>query len=311
MKHPPYHLRTNKAVDRFILLEAIRKLQRIGDLSEYTYYGLGGPYLEDFRFLYEFFPELGMVSIEKDADTIKRQEFHLPCGTLRLEHAEFSSFLAQYDSKGKKSIFWLDYTGLTLGAFEDFQVLLGNVATNSMIKITLRAEPSDYHGKADDFRAQFGALMQNPSADPPGTFRQFAGFVQDMLRIAVQEALPAAMGRTFQTLTSFCYADGAGIFTLTGIVCQGAGQTMICDHFKNWPFANLNWGNPKLIDVPFLSTKERQHLQKHLPCDGNTGQRLLTILGYSIGDDRKMSIKKLKQYADFHRCFPYFLRAMP
>ena len=65
MKQPPYHLRPNKAVDRLALVEAIKRLGRMGDLSEYTYYGLGGPYLEDFRLLYELCPEIKMVSIEE------------------------------------------------------------------------------------------------------------------------------------------------------------------------------------------------------------------------------------------------------
>jgi hypothetical protein len=311
MKHPPYHLRPNKAVDRFMLIEAIRKLELIGDLSEYTYYGFGGPYLEEFRLLYEFCPEIGMVSIEEDGDTLKRQKFHLPCGTLRLERAQFKSFLAQYDSKDEKSIFWLDYTRLDFGAFEDFQVLLEKVAANSVIKVTLRADPGDYIDKADDFRAQFGALMQDPSADPPRDSEQFADFVQDMLQVAAQQVLPAAVEMTFQPLTSFCYADGVSMFTLTGIVCQRAEQKAIRSHFKSWPFASLNWGRPKRIDVPFLSTKERLHLQKHLPCERNTGQRLLKVLGYAIDANNRKSAVKLKQYADFHRYFPYFVKAIP
>lgn len=311
MRHPPYHLRPNKAVDRFMLIEVIKKLGRMGDLSEYTYYGFGGPYLEEFRLLYEFCPEIRMVSIEEDADTLKRQRFHLPCGTLRLEAAEFKSFLARYDSRDEKSIFWLDYTGLEFGVFEDFQVLLEKVAANSVIKVTLRAEPGDYIDKADEFRRQFEALLSVSAADPPRSSAQFARLVQSMLQVAVEQTLPAAVEMTFQPLTSFCYADGAGMFTLTGIVCLRKEQRAIRDHFKGWPFANLNWGRPKLIDVPFLSTKERLHLQQHLPCEQDTGKRLLEVLGYTIDASRRRSALKLKQYADFHRFFPYFVKAIP
>ena len=112
MRHSAYQLRPNKAVDRLFLIEAIRRLDRLARLREYTYYGLGGPYLEDFRLLYELYPEIKMVSIEEDADTVKRQEFHLPCAveTLTLEKAKFKSYLAHYEPNDKKSIFWLDYT---------------------------------------------------------------------------------------------------------------------------------------------------------------------------------------------------------
>jgi hypothetical protein len=313
MRQPPYHLRPNKAIDRFIFIEAIKKVEKIGKLSEYTYYGFGGPYLEDFRLLYESCPEIRMVSIERDANILKRQKFHRPCKTLRLEGTEFKSFLAEYDPRDRKSIFWLDNTDLKLGAFEDFQFLLQKVATNSIIKITLRANPGDYSAepKANRFREEFRKLMQNPSANPPSNSEQFAAFVQEMLQVAAQQVLPFTVEMRFQPLTSFRYADGASMFTLTGIVCKTAEQATIRNLFKSWPFANLDWDMPKHINVPFLTTKERLFLQKHLPIKQNTGRRLLQVLGYMVSEEEDDSLVKLQQYADFHRHYPYFIRAMP
>ena len=65
-----YSMRPNKAADRFALMEAIRRLGGLSNngLREYTYYGLGGSYLEDFRLLYELYPEIGMVSIEDNEE---------------------------------------------------------------------------------------------------------------------------------------------------------------------------------------------------------------------------------------------------
>ncbi len=123
MKHPAYHLRSNKAVDRLTLVDAIKRATRlVDDLSEYTYYGFGGPYLEDFRLLYEFYPEIKMISIENNEETYKRQQFHIPCHTsqLKLKNMGFKSFLARYEANDEKSIFWLDYTDLQYGHFEDF-----------------------------------------------------------------------------------------------------------------------------------------------------------------------------------------------
>ena len=47
MRHPPYHLRTNKAVDRLLLVELLRVLEANG--GPFSYYSLGGPFLEDLR----------------------------------------------------------------------------------------------------------------------------------------------------------------------------------------------------------------------------------------------------------------------
>jgi len=313
VKHPPYHLRTNKAVDRFLLIEAIQSLGRPSELAQYTYYGFGGPYLEDFRLLHESFPEMRMVSIERDAQTFKRQKFHLPCGQIRPEHVDFKSFLARYASRDQKSIFWLDYTGLAYSQFEDFMSLLGKVAVGSIVKITLRAEPGDYlqQKREDEFKAKFMALLPSSDVALSRDSEKFAKLLQDMLQIAAQQALPSGMGIIYQPISSFCYKDGDGIFTLTGIVCQRSELKGVRALFSKWRFANLNWARPKRIDVPFLSTKERLHLQKHLPCGRDAGRRLLRVLRYNIDDDRRTAISKMKQYADFYRYFPYFMKAVP
>jgi len=311
MRHPPYHLRLNKAVDRFALIEAIRRIEKFGNLAEYNYYGLGGPYLEEFRLLYEFYPEIDMFSIEQDVETFKRQKFHLPCGTLHLENKDVKSFLAQYESNGKKSIVWLDYTGLEYGNFEDFILLLTKVAEKSMVKITLRAEPKDYFSKGEEFRKKFSAVMPRPSEYPPSRFRDFACLLQEMLQVAAQQALPGDVPVMFQPVSSFYYSDGTGMFTLTGVICPRAEETTVKKAFKDWKFANLAWSKPRMIDVPTLSTKERLYLEVLLPCIESPGKTLRKALGYLIDEDIAMTEAKLKQYADFHRYSPYFLRGVP
>jgi len=313
MKHPPYHLRPNKAVDRLTLIDAIKRLGKLNDLSEYTYYGFGGPYLEDFRLMYEFYPEVKLISIEGDEETYKRQKFHLPCRVfhLKLKYTTFKSFLAQYEANDKKSIFWLDYTGLEYGLLDDFMSLLGKVAANSIIKVTLRAEPRDYIDKQDEFRRKFDDLMPDPSADPPLALVDFAYLVQEMIQIAAQKTLSGEMPLMFLPLSSFYYTDGTGMLTLTGMVCFRAEQNGIKKSFKDWEFANLEWRKPKAIDVPMLSTKERLQLQRLLPLSANAGKILRKSLGYLIDEDIRKTDIKLRQYADFHRYFPYFMKATP
>src|SRR5258708_32259374 len=146
MKHPPYHMRPNKAADCLTLIDAIRLAVKMEELHEYTYYSMGGPTLEDFRLIYEFYPEIKMVCIEQDPEIYKRQRFHLPCRfhRLKLEHTSLKSFLAQYEAKDQKSIFWLDYTNLELSHFDDFMGLLGKVGANGLVKITLGCDRLDY-----------------------------------------------------------------------------------------------------------------------------------------------------------------------
>jgi len=310
VKHPAYQLRPNKAVDRLTLIDAIRRLGKLAELSDYTYYGLGGPYLEDFRLLYEFYPEIKLVSIEENIETFKRQKFHLPCGTLKLMNVQSRWFLSHYEAGERKSIFWLDYTGLEYRHFEDFMMLLGKSTANSMIKITLQAEPREHLHKAEEFREKFGALMPDRSADPPRAPGGFAYLVQQIVQIASQNALPSAMPLMFLPVSSFYYSDGTAMFTLTGVVCFRTEEIEVRRVFEGWEFANLDWQKPKRIDVPMLSIKERLHLQHRLPRK-NAGRVLRRALGYLIDKDVRSTEFRLSQYAAFHRQFPYFMKAVP
>jgi hypothetical protein len=292
-------------------IDAIKMLGKLEDLSEYTYYGFGGPYLEDCRLVYESCPAIKMVSIEEDEETYKRQVFHLPCGTLELRRTQFTSFLAQYEANDEKSIFWLDFTGLEYRHFEDLMIVLGKVSANSMIKITLRAHPRDYTKSPGELRKRFDTLMPNPSSNPPSDSAEFANVVQEMTQVACQRALPAVLPLMFQPVSSFYYSDGTGMFTLTGVVCQRDEEAKVRRVFKSLQCSNLDWSRPRHIDVPVLSTKERLHLQHRLPHGNGAGQILRLSLGYLIDEDRKSTELKLQQYADFHRYFPYFMRATP
>jgi len=265
--------------------------------------------------LYESYPDIRMVCIEQNEDTFKRQQFHVPCGSrrLRLEKTVFSSFLAQYQANDEKSIFWLDYSTLRFSNFDDFMVLLGKVGANSIVKMTLRSNPLDYQNEKQitEFKKKFEAILPNPSAGIPSRFEGFAVLVQDMAQIASEVALPAAMPLTFLPVCSFYYSDSVGIFSLTGVVCNRTDVLAISRRFDDWQFANLDWGPPKEISVPNLSPKERLHLQRYLPRGGNAGRRLRRALGYLIDENVAQTEVQLQQYADFHRYFPYFIKATP
>ena len=311
MNQPAYHLRPNKAVDRFVLLEVIRRLDQFENLSDYTYYGLGGPYLEDFRILYEQREDLGMVSVESSKHIFKRQEFHRPCRTLQLEHMDLFHFIDEYERDDQKSIFWLDYTNLKLKNFEYFELLLKKVAERSLVKVSLRARAKDWLRRPEQFRREFRAIMPDPEDDPPQIALSYAKLLQDMLKIVAQRALPGELPTMFQPITSFFYSDGTGIVTLTGIVCSRKDELVVRQLFDDWSFANLDWSEPKEIDVPILSTKERLCLQDKLPCNGEAGKTLFEALGYELEGGEERTIRQLQQYSQFHRYYPYFIRAVP
>ena len=313
MRHPPYHLRVNKAIDRFLLVEILDILKRHCDLSDYTYYGFGGPFLEDCRLIHNRCPEMKLVSIETNQQTFERQQFHQFSKNLELRREDFASFLANFSSNGGE-IFWLDYTDLRLRHFDEFMSVLEKVSENSVVKITIRAEPSLNASSSDEDRNKEWADFQQtydqilpPSAKQTDIERllSFTKLLQNMIRIASQQALPTSGESVFQLLDSSHYSDQTHMLSITGIVCNESQVSKIREQFKNW---NLDWDDPRRIDVPILSIKERLHLEKYLPTKTKTGRSLSRALGYRIDNTEPQHLEKLKQYEEFYQYYPYFAR---
>ena len=316
MRHPPYHLRVNKAIDRFLLVEILDILKRHCDISDYTYYGFGGPFLEDCRLIHNRCPEIKIISIETNQQTFKRQKFHQFSKNLELRREDFASFLANFSSNGGE-IFWLDYTDLRLRYFEEFMSVLGQVSENSVVKITIRAEPSlnasssteDRDKEWDDFQQKYRQILplsaKKTDVERPLSFTKL---LQEMIHIASQKALPASGESVFQLLDSLHYNDQTQMLSITGIVCNKSEVSKIHQWFKNWEFKNLDWAAPRRIDVPILSIRERLHLEKYLPTKAKTGRSLSRALGYKIDNSESQHLEKLKQYEEFYQYYPYFAR---
>ena len=320
MTHPPYHLRVNKAIDRLLLIDILDILKRNRvDLSDYTYYGFGGPFLEDCKLIYDRCPEIQIVSIEKKQAIFERQKFHRFSKKLDLRNDSFTSFLARFSSSGKE-VFWLDYTNLKFGNFDEFMSILGEVSENSVVKITIRAEPLSKRGmlrqereeRLERFQEEFGGIIpeeiQIQQKDIEET-EDFIRLLQKMLEIAAQKALRESES-VFQPLNSSYYSDQTQMLSVTGIVCSKNKVSEIQQWFKNWEFINLTWNDAREIDVPILSTKERLHLEKCLPTTTKTGRFLSRSLGYRIDDSGKKHLEKLKQYEEYYQYYPYFARVL-
>ena len=315
MKHPPYHLRENKAIDRFLLVEILEILKRHCDISDYTYYGFGGPFLEDCRIIHDRCPEIQIISIEKNVETFKRQKFHCFSKKLKLKNKDFATFLANFSSSGQE-IFWLDYTDLKFRHFDEFMSILGKVSENSIVKITIRAEPlskalppEECDKKWEDFQRKYDRIL--PASAQQVNIERLLPFIkllQEMLKIAAQQALPPSGESIFQILNSSHYSDQTQMLSVTGIVCNKNKVPDIQKWFNKWAFKNLTWEDALKIDVPILSIKERLHLEKSLPTTKKTGLSLSRSLGYKIDDSEKKNIEKMIQYEEFYQYYPYFAR---
>ncbi len=288
-------------------MEILDILKRHCGISDYTYYGFGGPFLEDCKLIHNRFPEIKIVSIEKNEQTFKRQKFHRFSKNLELRQENLASFLANFSSN-EREIFWLDYTDLRLRHFDEFKSVLEKVSEKSVVKITVRSEP--YKKGWENFEREYDSILRPLEKEKKTDIERllpFTKLLQEMIQIASQQALPASGESVFQLLDSSHYSDQTHMLSITGIVCNKSEVSKIRYWFKDWKFRNLDWADPRRIDVPTLSTKERLHLEKYLPTKKRTGLSLSRALGYRI-DDSGNNIDKLKQYEEFYQYYPYFAR---
>jgi len=322
---PPYFLRPNKTVDRFILIEILKNLFKLFNERSYTYYSMAGPFLEDAKLIHQHFPDLPLVSIEKDKEEFKRQKFHKFCSHIKLHEISLEDFLNKFNPRGCQ-IFWLDFTDLKYTNFTWFGNLLTLVNNNSIVRITLQCSIDDNKrilSLADtkeekekiknEVKSKFeGNYLEliSKTVTPELFFdeKEYKILLQEMIQIKAQKSLPTASNRIFQILHSSYYRDTTGMLSVTGIVTDLNNLPNIKKQYKSFPFSNLNWGSPQKIDIPVLSVQERLQIQKHLPSKKKVSTRYLNCLGYRIGYNDTKHTKMMELYSQFHAYYPYFVK---
>lgn len=158
MNPPAYHLRLNKAVDRFQLIDILRCFTK-EELGKYLYVGLGGPFLEDFKLLDNFFPSLKKVSFEYDEQTFKRQKFNKPNRLVRLEQGDVVEGITTLCDSSQPMIVWFDSTQGLNQIVEGFIKLLGAVPDCSIVRVTMKIARKDDAQRRRLIESLTGALQ--------------------------------------------------------------------------------------------------------------------------------------------------------
>lgn len=144
-----YQLRPNKAVDRNLLIDLLNKLNRVVNVSDYAYYGFGGPFLEDFKLMHAHLRIGKMTSIEMDKDVHLRQKFNSPLNCITFVNRSSGDFI-ESESFDDPSIVWLDFVEpASIGQqLKEVDYLVSKLGVGDILKITLNSNPSALGGKA-------------------------------------------------------------------------------------------------------------------------------------------------------------------
>jgi hypothetical protein len=303
-----YSIRPAKAIERKMMIDLIRRLDRFTSLSHYRYVGFGSPYFADFKLFHKSLGIGDLISIEKEVADEPRFRFNAPFAAIDLKFGESAEILPEL-MWSQRSITWLDYDGrLDVSKLDDVSFLARHLAGGSVLTVSVNVDPHrDIETRLDKTRAELGSYMpRHYSAEDLGgwgTAEACREIIDERIRTALGErntgqSLSAAI--SFRQLFNFRYRDGARMLTVGGVLFDAGQEASLrgCA-FDEFEFCKEG-ADAYEIDVPRLTLKEMRHLDTQLPCD-TFGD--LTDVGIPIGDAEK--------YARLYRYSPKFLDTEP
>ncbi|MGB2926306.1 MAG: O-methyltransferase [Limnothrix sp.] len=342
----PYQLRVNKAVDRYVFLDLLNKINRFIPIEKASYVGFGSFSLEDFKYIHSQLGISKMVSLEMDPLVYERQKFNIPLNCIESHNMSSSEYIEAFNSDTEETIItWLDYTApdQLREQIEEFQLLLLKSKKHDILKITLNAHASSYYDQNSYYKdmilyySEVASFYGKEKKVPPAkelqakrqdkiqnmlgslfpqsevnvemmTGRKLPQAISQIVKFAVNISLEGDPDIHFQPLTIFSYADGQTMLTITGILLQRDEIDAFFEatDLKKWKIANLDWNEPRLINIPNLTLKEKMLVDSLLP--HHDIDEIQKELNFKFAKKTSESRQMIQNYIDFYRYQPFFSR---
>jgi hypothetical protein len=319
----PYHLRHNKAIDRNLFIDLLARVGRWVNISDYTYVGFGGPYLEEFKLLHGHLRVSKMISLEEAPNVLLRQRFNLPVSCIDLRQCTSTAFISSHEFI-EPSIVWLDFTdpskiGMQLAELE---LLVRKLKPNDVARITVNASP-DALGKSknpqDDLQQYRCTRAQDVLAGYcPGNLRgndvtskNYPATLLRAIENAAKKGMDTKSDCVLEPLTALSYADGQQMLTVTMAILEKEDKPAFdaSTRLSHWPFKALDWRNVRPISVPQFSTKERLAVESILP-GAVSPSDVLNHLGYLVGETQAEAEQLISNFLDYYRLFPWYSKVV-
>lgn len=306
----PYKLRPNKAVDRELFLSLLTRLAPALALEGHHYIGLGGSFLEDFRLAHARLGIDRMTSVESEEEVHKRQLFNRPTASVACVHSSLEDYLDAHDFD-RPAIIWFDYTApKPVEQIGRFARTVGEVKLNSILRLTLNAQPSAlgepnpklsgqalWEWRLEKFKDRLGSLCPTDITAAGMEKKTYGPSILRALFLAVEKEVLSHADRKVVWALSTHYTDGQPMVTATLVVCA-ANDTVMEPLVKGWTFYSPP-NDPLRIDLPALSTLER------LTMESNEDAR--TRLGFELPESG-LGEDPFEVFKKFYRIYPHFSR---
>ena len=296
-----YALRPSKQVERKLLVEALRALDRGGlKIARYLYVGLGSPYFVDFILFHKLLGIKSMICVEHD-DIPRRMRFNRPFPFVRIRMRSFASVLPDLPRR-RPMLVWLDYDDpVSESMFEDIEGLIYVAAPKSILVVTANCEPRvlakpnspDEETRVASILARLGPTV--------GRYRSIHGSevtranlprtLSDGVLTHMKEAASKRADLDFYPFLSHSYADGHQMVTLAGILGEkGTPAVMMRSGVFDLSFCSPN-PVPMSISVPPVTERERQWLEQHVRDSWKVDR-----VRFEIDETIFESFKKVRRY---------------
>ena len=270
-----YALRPAKHIERRMIFEALRRLDRLASVAHYRYVGLGSPFFVDFRLAHRELGIVAMTNIEQEMSDEARFVFNRPFGSIELKFGPAGDVLDTLDW-AERTIVWLDFDKpLSVQQLADIRKVVALAQPGSVFLVSTNAHPEQpLNSRIETMRRNLGDYMPFDLVDPDllggwETAHLYRRIVTEVIadELAIRNA--GATGGAvlhYNQWFNFQYSDGARMLTTGGILFDvGLSGHVAGLGLDTLPYIRTT-EEAFSIDPPQLTLREMTHLESKFPC---------------------------------------------
>ena len=298
-----YYLRQQKSIQRRMLCHLFMSINRIFDLHQYRYIGMGAKYFVDFLLFHREFGFKQMISIESDHGNKDKYEFNKPLKCIEMNYGFTSEILPNLDwTKSIRSIIWLDYdVYLKKFMLEDIETIISKLKSGSMFFISFNSNwPKDIKKRKEAFQENLEIYCPSGLQKKDFSEKRKHQTQCNAINNVINNSVSLINDMSYTQLIDFVYQDGAEMTTIGGIVLNKEDKEKfdVLD-FSHLEFAKLQQNSDAFnLRVPPLTYKEAIRIFENLPCDDYSS---INVPGLDSGH--------ISQIAKVYRYYPFYIEA--
>jgi hypothetical protein len=268
-----YSMRPAKNVERKLIVETMRRLERLTPVSAMRYVGMGSLYFADFSLFHRRLGIEEMHSIENATveGTKERFRANAPYGTqLHFNHTSQALPNLPWD---RPALVWLDYDGkLTGEVLTDLEIVVAKCIAPTLIIVSVNVDPGLPEGRFSQFVENVSEelLPDNVRTDSDLAGWRMADASRTVMSVLMNDILSNRNGVLEDQLLApqifnLRYRDGAKMLTLGWLVYAQSLQVDV-DACDLWALPFINAGDEGYeITVPMLTLRETLLLDAQMP----------------------------------------------